>query len=119
MIGEEEAEISPQDLIKPEFKNFEVNVESGEDGSEKVAWRYFWTLVGSYRIVSLIGKYEGYVKNLTSNIQKHFLLSPFEAPIADSALGAMKPMFEQIVYTGLIAAIDMFFNRFPKHERAV
>ena len=96
----------------------EIGVESGVDVPEEQAWQLFWSLVGAYRLASLKGKTEAYIKSIQARVIGHFRLSPFEASVGDTIPLTMAPMLDKLEHAGLIACLDMFFNRFSDHEFA-
>ena len=118
LIGNEGQVLTRRSLIKPDQKSLEINVESGVEVSEDQAWQLFWALIGAYRLASLKGKSDHYVKLVTTRVTGHFRLSPFEANVGDAVPMTIAPMLDKLEYTGLIAAVDMFFNRFSDHEFA-
>jgi len=117
-IGKKGDTITPQFLLKANEIPLEFTVEPGDEVSETIGWTLFWALVGTYRASALPLKNDKYVEEVHKKVRRHFALSPFEADISHCTPDSLRPLQDKLEYTGLIASLDMFFNRFPKHEFA-
>jgi len=120
LIAPKDATISPRDLLHPELEEFDPGADTGTNVTEDVGKGLFWSMIGSYRLMGintaqLIADYR---RRIESRLQDYLGTNPWNAEHISMFANSNRSLAERREYTVLIAAIDMFFHRFPKHDLA-
>ncbi|CAN8006391.1 unnamed protein product [Ixodes pacificus] len=121
-IGSKDDEITPWEIIDVQVSTTvdppAATTEPVTPMSDRALFGY---LVFVYRVLTI--KDRGtvqYRNNVQGKLAAFLLTPPFSAPSADfsEAGGSYSVWYSNHTYLGMIAALDMFFHRFPMNELA-